>query len=353
MADKLNLGTLSDEDYKKAVKELAGKDDKFFITLLSDPETLARVEQWISTRCLPLDKITGGGFPVRRITEIYGDNSTGKTLLATQAAIATQEMGGMVVYADAEVALGVDRMVHLGVDPNRLIYSDINTVDEAFDLLKRAIDTKNKLLGKAGVLTFIWDSVAAIATKDELEATPETKDYPRAAAAISKALRWAPRVVAENNVCLILINQTREKLGQMFGDGVSTYGGKAIKFYASLRLELENRAKLKAGTEIIGVNTLCTTVKNRLGPPFQQALLPVYYDHGISEPYAVLEYLKARGIITVSGAWYSMTLAGEELKFQRKTFPEKFEEQFEKFEDLIWGQNQPAPEATEDTDATE
>lgn len=351
MADKIVLpNAISDEAFEKAARDLAAKDDRFFITLLADPETLARVEQWVSTRCLPLDKVMGGGFPVRRISEIYGDNSTGKTLLATYAVMSTQEMGGMAVYADAEVAVGVERMIELGVNPKRLIYSDVNTVDDVFELLKRAIAKKNEILGKDGLLTFVWDSVAAIATKDELESTPETKDYPRAAAAISKALRWAPRMIAENNVCAIFINQTREKLGQLFGDGVSTYGGQAIKFYSSIRLELENRAKLKAGAEIIGVNTLCTTVKNRLHPPFQRVMLPVYYDHGISEPYAVLEYLKDRGIISVSGAWYSMKLLDDELKFQRKTFPKTFEERFEQFEDLIWGQNQPEPEATEDDD---
>lgn len=334
---------MPDNKFDKALDEITSKITKkrnpFTVTKLSDPKTLAKVDKFVSTGCLPLDTILGGGYPVRRITEIYGDNSTGKTLLATEAAIETQELGGLVVYADAEIAVGVERMIELGVNPDQLMYADVDTIDDVFELLDYSIEVKNKIYGEEEILTFIWDSVAAIATKDELEKKEqdgyEAKDYPRAAAAISAAMRVTPRKISKNNVCLILINQTRQKLGLMFGDGAVTYGGKAIGFYSTVRLELQTMKKIKSGSEIVGVNTKVTSVKNKLAPPFQKVDLPIYYQYGIDEPICTYEFLKDLGHIKVAGSWATLNINGEEFKFQRSKFREIFDENYEAISSLL------------------
>lgn len=314
------------------------KDEKpIVISKLSDPSTLSRVNTKVPTRNLALDSIMGGGWPVRRIIEVYGDNSTGKTYLGTDACISTQEMGGLAVYADIEVALGYDRMVDLGVDPDNLIYAAPDTIDDVMKLLDKTIEAKNKYYGHDAVLTFVFDSVAALATQDELEADGyEERQYPNAARYLSGSMRKLKHVVAENNVLLFLINQTRQKLGVLFGDGATTYGGNAIKFYSSVRVELENIGKLKEGKQVIGVNTKATIVKNRFAPPYRSVVLPMYYEDGIDEAEAVLNLLKDLELAVVGGAWYTCPLTdGAELKFQRKDFADLFDKHFDDFADLL------------------
>jgi len=314
----------------------AEKNAKISVTKLSDPESLCHVSQWLSTGIMPLDIIMNGGFPVRRITEIYGDNSTGKTLLATQAIISTQEQGGFSVYADPESALDPDRLKDLGVDNDKLAYIAPNTVDEVFKALIELIDFKNKHIGKDGLMTFVWDSVASIATMDELDADSyEARNYPTAARSISGAMRKIIREVASNNVCLVLTNQTRQKLGVMFGDGATTYGGKAIGFYSTMRIELQNRAKLKESNKrIVGVQTQATVVKNRFGPPYRHTLLPVYYDYGIDEAECAFNMLKELDLLKGKG-WYTLQLGKQEHKFQKKTFSKVFDDHYDKIAELL------------------
>ena len=316
------------------------KKDKQFtinVTKLSDPKTLARVTQWVSTGNIALDTILGGGFPVRRITEIYGDNSTGKSMLATYAAIDTQAQNGLVVYCDIEVALGIDRMVELGIDPENIVYTAPDTIDDVLKTLDKMIELKNKHYGADTILTFVFDSVAALATQDELESSEyEARTYPNAARFISAAMRRLKNTVAANNVCLILINQTREKLGVMFGDGVGTYGGRAVGFYSTVRLELKNIGKLKSGSSIVGVSTKVTSVKNRLASPYRSVVLPVYYSNvGISESLSVFNLLKAENMMTQSGSWYALMIDGKEVKFQSKDFPAIFDANFNAIADML------------------
>lgn len=311
-------------------KKLSKSDTGFQVTVLSDPQTLSRVEHYISTRCLPLDIITGFGIPIRRITEIYGDNATGKTLLATEAVIDIQNQGGFAVYADAEVALGVERMVELGVDPDRMIYADVESIGDVFGLLDASIEVKNEKFGVDVPMVFVWDSVASIATKDELEQKDyEARQYPTAARLISQALRKTPRKLATNNVAMVCINQTRQKLGVMFGDDEATYGGKALSFYSSLRIRLKTTKKLKSGKRIIGAEVEATVIKNRLAPPFRSVKLPIYYEYGVDEAMASFYFLDDRGLLTRNGSWYSFEAGDEEVKFQRKGFREVFDEHYE------------------------
>jgi recombination protein RecA len=306
----------------------------FVVSKLDDPETLARVDTWISTGNLVLDKITRGGFPVRRITEIYGENSSAKTLLATEAVISTQEMGGLAVYADIEVALGVERMMEIGVDGSQLIYFAPNGIDEVLRGMDAFIDAKNAKLGKDAILTFVWDSVAALVTQDELEEKSyEKQDYPRAAIYLSAAMRKIKHRIAENNVCLILVNQTRQKLGQMMSGGVSTYGGSAIGFYSSLRFEMQNIRRIQDSSKnVVGRETKATVVKSRLSPPWRSAVLPVYFDEGgVDEAGTVFNTLLAEGMLehTKGSSWYALYVNEEPVKFQRANFAGVFDAHYD------------------------
>ena len=308
------------------------KDKKFQVPvmLMSNDNVLAKVPGYISSGFPALDIMLGGGYPIRRIIEIYGENSSGKSLLATYAGIAAERQDCMVVYADIEVALGIDRMAELGMDFNKCIYAAPDKIEDVMQLLERMIALKNKVYGVNKPLLFIFDSVAALATADELEADKyENKDYPRAAKYLSGAMRKLKNMVAANNVCLLLINQTRQRLGVLFGDGVITYGGEAIKFYSSIRIELQNLGKLTTGKgrdkEIHGINTKFTTVKNRLSRPYQSVTLPIYYDNrALDSAELMFNFLNEHNFLELNGAWYTLPFyEDDEVKFQSKDFETK------------------------------
>lgn len=237
---------------------------KLKITTLSSPDALCHVTTRISSRCLPLDLILGGGYPVRRIVEVFGDNSTGKTLLAVDAVIETQRMGALAAYGDVEIAVDESWLTKLGVDSSKLLYFNPNTIEDAVTGLIDFIAYKNKHFGIHTPLTFVWDSLAAIATKDEMEQSNkegwEARQYPNAARLMSQAMHQLPAIIAENNVLFYVINQTREKIGVLYGDDISTYGGKAMSFYSTIRILLQTRGKIKTDAkEVIGSNVEATT----------------------------------------------------------------------------------------------
>lgn len=318
---------------------------KLKVTRLSDPETLCRVETRISSQCMPLDHALGGGYPVRRVVELYGDNSTGKSMLAAGAIADTQRIGGVAAYADTEIAQDPTRMLILGVDEKSLLMCYPNTVDGVFEYLREFIAYKNRKFGLATPLTFVWDSVAAIATMAELEKSEkegiEGKQYPDVARALSQAFRQVVHEVAENNVLFLLTNQTRQKLGVMFGDGATTTGGMAIRFYASIRVELESRGLIKDDKRVIGANVQATTVKNRLHPPYQRVMLPVYYKYGVDEAEATLQYLLDTKLIDheKGAAWYTLNVCGEEVKFQKKGWNDIFIERAPAIESMLAANN--------------
>lgn len=327
------------DDAQTEEKKTTNKKPKFVVQTLDDPETLCHVDTWISTQCLPLDFILGGkGIPVRRITEVYGDSSTGKSLLGAAVCAETQRIKGVAAYADCEIAQHPERLEQLGIDPKTLLYCTPGTVDEVFEALDEYIAYRNAKFPGAP-LTFVWDSVASIATMAELErsekAGVEGKNYPDVARVLSQTLRQKVKTIAEQNVLLFVTNQTREKLGQLFGDGVGTTGGKALPFYASVRLELQSRGKIKDTNRIIGANVNVTVVKNRLSAPYQHVLVPLYYAYGMDEAEATLNFMKDYGLITVSGAWY--TLQGREAKFQSKQWSDIFLNEFEHIAGLLEG----------------
>jgi recombination protein RecA len=325
IADKLCIEPVVED--KKIIKK-----HKFVVQTLDDPATLCHVDTWISTQNVALDHILGGkGLPVRRIVECYGDSSTGKSLLATAICAETQRIGGVASYADCEIAQYPARLQSLGIDPKTLLYSNPQTVDDVFEALDEHIAYRNKHYGRNVPLTFAWDSLAAITTMSLLERADkdgdENKAYPDVARVMSQSLSRKINVFAEENVLLFVTNQTRERLGQMFGsDGPATSGGKALPFYASVRIELQTRGKIKDGKKIIGANVQVTTVKNRLAAPYQTLLMPMYYNLGADEAESCLNLMTDEEIIKheKSSPWYSIMLGSEEKKFMKKEWLDIF-----------------------------
>lgn len=326
--------------------------EKMKVTTLADPETLCRVTRRISSGCLSLDHILGGnnetgwGWPVRRVVEVYGDSQAGKSMLATEMSGETMRAGGIAAYADTEIAQDPERMEVLGVAPKGLLMCYPNTVDGVVNYLREFIEYKNKKIGKAAPLSFVWDSVAAIATQAELEKGEEEgtegKGYPDVPRAISKTLRQIVSEIADNNVLFFLTNQTRQKLGQMFTDGVVTTGGNAIRFYASVRLEVQTIGKIKdeAKRKIIGSQVQATTVKNRLAIPYQVTKLPVYFKYGINEADATFEYLLDNKLIVQKekgSPWYTVPDLKLDKAFMKKEWTQIFIDNVDAITTLVEG----------------
>ena len=310
---------------------------------LSDRSALSRVTEFIPTGCPPLDIIMGGGVPVGRMTEIYGDTSTGKTLLAEHVLAETQNMGGLAVLLDTETAIDNRLAELIGINLEDLLYSNPETVEDVYEIIDELLTAKRKF-DPDGLMTIVWDSVAATSSREEIEkvkaqglgaATVATH-----ARLISKMMRVMRTRVAEERLAFVLLNQTREKIGVMFGDTKSTFGGRAIGYYSSVRLELAMRSKIKDKDDTIGINTRAYVAKSKVAPPFGKCTIPILFDVGIDEPGAVLEWLKDEKLITTSGGWNRITLGGEEQTFQRPTWPPLYEKCKEEVLDLMYGEEE-------------
>lgn len=320
------------EDIMKALQ-----DEKFGVTLLSDDDSPCVVSEWISTGCLALDEILGGGLPIGRMVEVYGDASTGKSLIAAQVAAVAQYNGDIVMYIDTESAVSIPIMEAVGVDPDKLIYHAPDTVEDVFELMKAVMDAKEEH-DPDRVLLIIWDSVAATTTKAEQEGGMEKMQVADAARNISKGLRTVVRTISKGRTSCLFLNQTRTKIGVMFGDNETTYGGKAMDFYSSIRVRLKTGSKLVDGKNVIGINTRAQVVKNKVAMPFKEALLPIFFGHGISDAQAAYEWLGDHDMLEGSGSWRSLTIDGEEVKFQRNgNWPAVFDEHYDHISKLILG----------------
>lgn len=316
---EVNLDSALDD----IIKDVSPKDDEFVVSRLNDPRSLCHVTKWISSGCLPVDLCLGGGFPVGRWTEIYGDNSTGKSLLAAQAVVQAQKLGYLAVFADAESAISIDLMKAIGMDVDKLVYFTPNTVNQLFEMLNELIDSKNARMGKDFPMIFVWDSVAATTTKEEEEDQDlDKKHYASAAPQISRAFRSGiVDKVAESNVCCILINQVRDNIGVMFGDKTTTFGGNAIGFYSSIRIMLKTIEHIKDPSrkhKMLGVRISIETKKNKLVAPYRYIEVPIYYGFGIDDPEATFDLLKEMELITGGGGGvYTLELDGETHKFNK------------------------------------
>ena len=299
------------------------KKEGLSASLLSDDSSPCVVSSFLTTGCYVLDAIMGGGLPLGRIVEIYGDTSTGKSLIAAQACASIQEEGGIAVYIDTESAVSIDIMKAVGVDVDTLVYSSPDTVEDAFKAIETVI--ADETIGDVPLL-IVWDSIAATTSKAEQEKETGETGYLTQARIISQGLRKNARSISKRKVALLLLNQTRVNIGVVFGDKVATFGGKGPGFYSSIRVELSVAEKIvdKATKRVLGIKIGAEVVKNKIAAPFRKAELPVYFGHGIDDAEAMFDFLKEAEIVEYSGGgWYSYhPLEGDEVKFKRAEWSE-------------------------------
>ena len=292
----------------------------------------------IPSGCLTLDLALGiGGFPRGRIIEIYGPESSGKTTVALHAIAEAQKMGGVAAFIDAEHALDPVYAKKLGVNLDELYVSQPDTGEQALDIT-------DALVRSSAVDIIVIDSVAALTPKAEIEGDMGDSHVGLQARLMSQALRKLTAIVNKSKTCVIFINQLREKVGIMFGNPETTPGGKALKFYASMRLDIRKMDTLKDADGAMGNRTKAKVVKNKLAPPFRQAEFDIVFGEGISREGCVIDMGVQFDIIGKSGAFYSyngnkIAQGREKLRIFLKENPEVMAEIEQKIRDAALGEN--------------
>ena len=253
----------------------------------------------ISTTSLSLDAAIGvGGVPRGRIVEIYGPESSGKTTLALHIVAEAQKAGGVAAYIDAEHAMDADYAGKLGVDIDQLLISQPDSGEQALEIAEALVRSN-------GVDVIVVDSVAALVPRAELDGEMGDALPGLQARLMSQALRKLTAIVSQSNTCFIFINQIREKIGVMFGNPETTSGGRALKFYASLRLDIRRIGAIKDGDRVVGNRTRVKVAKNKVAPPFRECEFDIMYGEGVSREGDLIDLAVIQRVIEKSGAWFS------------------------------------------------
>ncbi|CBT75311.1 MULTISPECIES: recombinase RecA [Glutamicibacter] len=294
-------------DREKALEAVLGQIDKAYgkgsVMRLGD-ETRAPIEV-IPTGSVALDVALGiGGLPRGRVVEIYGPESSGKTTVALHAVASAQKAGGVAAFIDAEHALDPEYAKKLGVDTDALLVSQPDTGEQALEIM-------DMLVGSGALDIIVIDSVAALVPRAEIEGEMGDSHVGLQARLMSQALRKITGRLSASKTTAIFINQLREKIGVFFGSPETTTGGKALKFYASVRIDIRRIETLKEGTNAVGNRTRCKIVKNKMAPPFKQAEFDILYGHGISREGSLIDMGVEHNLVKKSGAWF--TYDGDQL----------------------------------------
>ena len=348
-----------DDAKLKTLETVLGKIEKTYgkgavMNMSARPTTDVNV---IPTGSINLDHALGvGGYPRGRIIEIYGPESSGKTTLAIHAIAEVQKQGGKAIIIDAEHAFDPTYAEALGVDMDSLYISQPDNGEQALDIAEQVIRS-------GAVDLVIIDSVAALVPKQEIEGDMGETKVGLQARLMSQALRKITGAISKSNTACIFINQLREKIGgNSYGPSETTTGGNALKFYASVRLDIRRIGQLKDGDEVIGNNTRVKVVKNKVAPPFRSAVFEILYGQGVSRLGEIIDIGESEDFITKSGSWYSYgaTKLGQGKEKSKQTLadnPELLEELTEKVKEALRGEGKPKDKrkkkATKDEDEDE